>query len=248
MKSLLNPKKLPRLPLILGAAAFALRILLYGAATDHKHLLAAHPLGLALSAVTVAAVVLIITGVLRWNREPVYPLWPGSWLTMALLQVVGFGSVLLEGSFAESRMLLARNLLAIGSAVSMVMLVLLRKKGKDPHFLLYGILCLFFAVYMVSCYQGWSRNPQIQDYLYALLGGVGLMLYTYHKTAAAVGFRKEKWMLAIGLLTSYFCFVSLSGTEFPVLYLCSGYWVLTDLSEVFSETLPEALPEDLSGE
>lgn len=234
MKTLLNTQKLPRLTLVLGVAGFTLRRMLYAVAVDHKNLLTFHPLSILLGAVTVAAIVMILVGVLGWNRERIWPLWPGSWGLVTLLGGLGFGSVLFEGGFADSRLILVRNILALVAAAAMAVLVLLDKQGKKPSFWLYSTMSLFFAVHMVSCYQGWSSNPQIQDYLFSLLGGVGLMLYTYHKAAAAVGFRKEKQMLATGLLTTFFCFVALSGTGYPILLLTGGYWVLVDVCKEFS--------------
>lgn len=235
MKTLLHPQKLPRLVLVLGVIGFGLRCALYSVAVDRKNLLVPHPLGFALGVLTLAAMVLVITGVLRWNKDPLFSVWRSNRTLLAILAALGFGSVLLKGSFAASLLILVRNILAILSALSMASLPVLEKKGKKIPFPLYALPCLFFAVHMVSSYQLWSSNPQIQDYVFTLMANVGLMLYTYQKAAAAVGFRKEKRTLAIGLLTVYFCYTALSGTDFFVLFLCTGSWVLADLSRVFPE-------------
>lgn len=234
MKHFMNSQKLPRVMLALSLAAYTLRRFYYSAAMDHKNLLVSHPAGWALGAVTVAAILLVAVSVLRWNREPLQPLWPYLGDLPCYFMAAGTASVVLDGGFSMTGLLLVRNVLALVSAASLAAIPMLKKKGKAVPFFFYGVLCLFFAVHMVSSYQGWSSNPQIQDYLYSLLGGVGLMLYSYQKTAAAVGFRKEKWLMFLGLLTSFFCFVSLSDTSFPVLYLCGGYWALTDLPQTLS--------------
>ena len=249
MKTLLNPQKLPRLTLVLGVTGMVLQNLLFSFAADEKDLLTAHPLGFALAALTVAALGLIIAGVFRWDHEALVPVWPNSPQVPHLAAVLGFGAILLDGGFADSRLVLVRNLLAVASMASLVVLFVLDRKEKEHHFGLYIVLCLFFAVHLVSCYQGWSSNPQIMDYLFTLLAYVGLMLYFYHKAAALVGFRKDKTLLAIGLLAVFFCYASLEVRELSsLLKLCCGGWVLTDLCREFSGELPETLPQDPSGE
>lgn len=235
MKTLLHSKNLPRVTLVLGVAGMVLQTLLFTFAVDEKDLLTSHPLGFALAGLTLAAIALILAGVLRWNREPLIPVWKDSWDLATLSATLGFGSVLFYDGFADSRLVLVRNLLAIASAVALVVLFVLDRKEKDHHFLLYTVLCIFFAVHLVSCYQLWSSNPQIMDYLFTLLAYVGLMLYFYQKAAALVGFRQEKRMLAIGLLAVFFCYTSLLDTgRISLLQLFCGSWVLTDLCREFS--------------
>lgn len=234
MKTLLNSKSLPWVALVLGAGANVLRTLLYSFATDRKGLLVSHPLGIALGVVTIASVLLICAGVLRWERQPLAPIWPKLWDVATLATVLGFVLFLLDGSFADSRLLLVRNILAILSIVSLILLFLCDRREKQPHFLLYALLCVFFAVHLVSCYQSWSSNPQIQDYFFTLMANVGLMLYFYHKAAALTGFPQEKRMLAIGLLAAFFCYASFSLRETAPLQLCFGCWLLTDLAREFS--------------
>lgn len=247
MKNILNPKKLPWLALVLGVTAYVLRTLLYTFATDRKGLLVSHPLGIALGAVTVTALLLICAGVLRWEREPLCSIWPDSWGATTLITTLGFGFLLFDGGFADSRLLLVRNLLAVLAILSLILLFLLHRQGRQPHFLLYTALCLFFAVHLVSCYQSWSSNPQIQDYVFTLMANVGTMLYFYHKAAAQVGLCQERRMLAIGLLAAFFCFASLNlGSS--VLQLSCGYWVLTDLAEVFGEKPSQEASQDPAGE
>lgn len=249
MKTLLQTKNLPRLTVVLGVIGLVLKTFLYVFAADEKGLLTAHPLGIALAALTVAALGLIIAGVFRWDHESLAPVWPNSPEVPHLAAVLGFGAILLDGGFADSRLVLVRNLLAVASMASLVVLFVLDRKEKEHHFGLYTVLCLFFAVHLVSCYQGWSSNPQIMDYLFTLLAYVGLMLYFYHKAAALVGFRQEKRMLAIGLLAVFFCYASWEVRELSsLLHFCCGGWVLTDLCREFSGELPETLPQDPSGE
>lgn len=249
MKTLLQTKNLPRAALVLGAAGLVLKTFLYVFAADENGLLTAHPLGFALAGLTVAAIALIIAGVFRWDHEALAPVWPNSPQVPHLAAALGFGALLLGGGFADSRLVLVRNVLAVASMASLVVLFVLDRKEKEHHFGLYTMLCLFFAVHLVSCYQLWSSNPQILDYLFTLLAYVGMMLYFYHKAAALVGFRKDKALLAIGLLAVFFCYASLEVRELSsLLKLCCGGWVLTDLCREFSGELPETLPQDPSGE
>ena len=45
--------------------------------------------------------------------------------------------------------------------------------------------CLFFLVHIVTRYQLWSANPQMQDYVFALLGAMALMFFGFYEASQA---------------------------------------------------------------
>lgn len=227
MKTLLKSKYLPLAALALGAVGFVLRKGLYAAALDHKNLLLpGHPLEIGLWVVTLLAILLAVVAA-RKAEDSGASKAVGA-VGCAVLAVGILASVLL-GGFSLSGLSLARAVLGLLAAVAMAAAAALRLKGKPVFFLFYGAVCIFFAVHMVSCYQGWSSNPQIQDYLYSLLSCVGLMLFAYQKTACAVNFGNRRLMLGLGLITVFACITALSGTEDSLLYLAGGIWAATNL-------------------
>jgi len=227
MKTLLKSRYLPLLSLVLGTVGFFLRKGLYAVALDGKNLLLrGHPLELVLWLVAAAAL-----GVALLGAKQAAQAFPGSRILHSAGSVaaaIGIGLTVLLGKPAGT---LGIVWMALGvlSFASLDVAAKQQWDGKQPFFLLHAIVCVFFAVHMVSCYQGWSSNPQIQDYLFTLLSSVGLMLFAYQQAACAVSCGSTKLMRFIGLMTVFSCFVALSGTEYPLLYLTSGIWVLTSL-------------------
>ena len=62
-------------------------------------------------------------------------------------------------------------------------------------------------------YQPWSGNPQIQDWLFSLVGAVGLTLCAYHQSAFSADRGKRRSFLATSLLTVFACCAALPHTE-----------------------------------
>ena len=209
----------------LGAAGFGLRKALYALALDGKNLLVPHPLTWLLWLVTAAAAVLVLLG-LRGRK----PAAPGKWsAAFSLIAAAGIGlTVLLSDPPGAGTLGLIWKILAVMSFAALGVTAKCRWEGKQPFFLLYAAVCIFFAVHMVSCYQGWSSNPQIQDYVFSLLAGVGLMLFAYQQTACAVGAGRDRLRQGLGLISGFCAIVALSGTGYPLLYAACGIWALTE--------------------
>ena len=164
MNNLLRSKFVPLIMAGLGIVGFALRQGLYTVALDHKNLLlAGHPLQWLLFAVTAAAIGLaVLSGMGKEQRSN------GGCRLAALGSIVlaaGILIALLPEGFAVSGLARMRSILGILAAAAMIAGAIQQLRGQRVFFLLPGILCVFFAVHMVSCYQGWSSNPQTLDYL-----------------------------------------------------------------------------------
>ena len=233
MKNLPNFKNTPFLALIMGCVGAAFRWLLYALTTDGKNLIPLfHPLEIGLWVVTATAAVLIIAAVLPL-RNPEHspnrfsPSLPAALGALAAAAGIGL-TVLLEGT-VEGKLDLVRNILGILSAIALLAVAVCRFRGKEPFFGLHALLCVFFAVHMVSCYRGWSSNPQLMDYVFSLLASIGLMLFSFYHGCLEAGMGKLRLLPATGLLTAYCCIVALSGTTHVWLYLGGGLWALTNL-------------------
>lgn len=101
--------------------------------------------------------------------------------------------------------------------------------GRIPHFSAHTLVSLGFATRMVCQYRFWSSDPQLSDYCFYMLSHVALMLTSYHwaaNDAGLDGFRKLRFF---GLLSVYFCMVSVYGSKSGLFMALCAIWVLTNL-------------------
>lgn len=243
MRKLFEPKTLPVWMLGMGAGALALRAALYAAAVDEKNLLTSgHPLEIALILLTAAALALVIAcvrpldGSNRYadNFGPSKAAAAGAFaLAAGILLSVIFSDT---GAYAGLNRL--RSLLGYLAAASLVAVGVCRLKGRQPFFAFHGLVCLFFAIHMVSRYRTWSGNPQIQDYIFSLGAGIGLMLFAFYQAAFDVGSGRRRMQLGTGLMAAYLCLGALYGAESPLVCVTGCVWVLTNLC------YPRGLPQE----
>ncbi len=233
MKQLLKTNVLPLGAAILGIIGCALRWLLYAVATDQKNLIPlGHPLEIGLWLVTAAAALLILFSVWklrnahrgddRFQKNIPAAAGSGFMALCILIAVLGDGLNL-------SGLALVRDLLGVLSAVALAVIAMNRCQGRRPFFLLHGLVCVFFAVHGVSCYRGWSCNPQMMDYVFTLFANTGLMLFAFYHGCLEVDMGKLRMLPGVGLLTAYCCAVALSGGEYALIYLGGALWTLTNL-------------------
>jgi len=236
-----NREKLPLTMLVPGAAAALVRGLLYLTAVEETGLLARnHPLQWLLALLCAAAVALVLPAAKQKGSNRYADHFGPSSVAAIGSFAMAAGTVLtvLEGNPMPRPMLVllwyASGILAAGG---LVWAGLSRKAGKQPFVLCYAVLCLFLALHMVSRYQPWSGNPQIQDWLFSLVGAVGLTLCAYHQSAFSADRGKRRSFLATSLLTVFACCAALPHTEYFALYLGGGIWAFTGCCRM------SALPE-----
>lgn len=232
-----NRKKVPGLPLamvVLGNFAMVLRRQLYVNAVDHKGLLLrGTSLEILLLALTGVALALIFLG-LKNDRGG-----NGYEENFSASVPAGLGHVAAAtGIFTMVRgtvfgmpgyMGLLWQLLGMAAPVCLVLAGILRILGKKPFFLLHVIPCLFLLVHTVGNYQIWSSNPQMQDYLFALLAILSLILFAHHTAAFEAGLGNRKMVLGAGLAAVYLCLAEMGWTDYPGFYFGCMFWALTGL-------------------
>lgn len=237
MKNLLKSNNIPVLILILGGIGCALRWMLYALAVDEKNLIPlGHPLEIALWLVAAAALLLVVLGVKKAaeaelqeasETESPIPAAIGSAAAAVGIGLTVFGN----GPAAPGTLGLVWKVLGILSVVSLVVAAWQRWAGKEPFFLLSAVVCVFFAVHMVSCYRTWSSNPQLQDYVFTLFACIALMLFAYQRAACTAGCGSFRILRAAGLLAVFACLVCLSGTANTVMYAAGAIWAVTNLKK-----------------
>lgn len=114
-------------------------------------------------------------------------------------------------------------------ATAFVFIGINRCLGKQPHFLAHVAVCLGFAIRMVSQYRLWSSDPQLADYCFYMISLVALMLTAYHSAAFDAGMGGFRRLRFFGLISVYFCAVSLWGSDYSLFTGLCGFWVLTNL-------------------
>lgn len=221
-----NRKWIPLLALLSGLVCAGLRWLLFRNHTD--------ALGLLETGTLVETGVFLLTGLclvlfaLAARRG-----WAGENKLAAPGQMLGGLGIFLtalthSGQMAGPVGTLWKILGLVAGICLIVQGVCTLKKRKVP-FLLPLAVCVFFLLHLIDNYRGWSSQPQLQKYLFDLLGILSLTFFSYCDAARRVSLGKPKTRIFSGLCAAYFCLAAIPGTpEFTVLYALCALWALTD--------------------
>lgn len=237
MKFSVKPQLLKYLILGTGGLGLVLRILLYTTGMDEKGLLItghwAHIAIWLLTAVVAAAIFFFarpIEGPADYRDcYPVsLPAGVGALAAAAGILIASFSEI----SAAQMPVQKVVWIFGFVTAAALVLISLCRLMGAKSHFLLHAAVCIYFALRMVSQYQLWSSDPQLQDYCFYLTAYVALMLSAYHHAAfgADMGNHRALWMVSLAAV--YLCCLSLKGTQDTLLMLTCGLWAFTNLTSL----------------
>ena len=230
-------KKLPVMMLIWGITALVLRKVLYATAVDVKGLLLRnHPLSIALTVLTIGVLIRIVLAVRKLDTADSYEELYVSGLPGAIGNAAAGAGILVTvltsspgmGSYLES----AWRILGLAAPVCFVVAAVVRVFGKKPFFLLHVVACLFFVLHIVTRYQLWSGNPQMQDYVFSLLGTMTLLFFGFYTAAMEAECGSFRMRFGMGLAAVYLCLGELARSSCPALYLGGILWVLTDLCSI----------------
>lgn len=221
------------LMLILGMAAFGLRTALYAVAVDARGLLiGGHALEIVLAVLTAAAMLTVALVCRKQGEMDTKNSLPENLLAALGNVAAGAGIALtvLDGAVAVDGYLAnAWHCLGLAAPVCLVLAGFTRVLGKRPFFLLHVAVCLFFLVHIVARYQLWSSHPQMQDYIFALLGAMTLMFFGFYEAAREAGCGNFRMQLGMGLSAVFLCLAELARSSCPALYLGGILWVLAEL-------------------
>lgn len=221
-------KLLPFLFLALGLLGLVSRRELYIRATDWKGLLAPHPL----SWVLLGLAVLAAAGSLLLTRKTQVSI-PGGIPTAlgcaALAAAMVFQSLDLEAAEKVRFVPLFRFFSWI-AAVCALLLAFCHSRKKQPHFGLYAVLCIFYCLHQMLCYQLWSHGPQMQDYWFSLGAVLCAILFCYGQAAQVLNVRHSRFQGALGLFGLFCCGTAIASCEFPILYAGTALFFVTELT------------------
>ena len=234
MKRISAGKHLPAVTICWGILSLVLRWQLYRTAVDAKNLLVRnHPLSIALLVLTVGAMLHILMAIRKTDAQCGDDLQGKANLPAAAGNVAAGAGILATVLTVSPGMggYLARawQILGLAAPACFLLAGMARALGKNPFFLLHVVPCLFFLVHIVTRYQLWSSNPQMQDYVFALRGAVALMLFAFYTAAMEAACGNFRMRLGTGLAAIYLCAGELAKSSCPALYLGGILWVLTEL-------------------
>lgn len=123
------------------------------------------------------------------------------------------------------------RILGIASALCLIWSTWCTFRRKNTPFLLSLAPCLFWLTHLIDNYRGWSGQPQLQSYLFALLATMAMALFTYYTAAEVVGMGKPRLRVFAGLSAGYLCLAAmLPGPEKTrILFFTSALWAISCL-------------------
>lgn len=131
------------------------------------------------------------------------------------------------------------KILGIASALCLIWSAFSVWSKKTPGFLPLLLPCLFWLVHMIDNYRGWSGQPQLQSYLFALLGTMSMTLFTYDSAAETVEMGKPRWKTFSALSACFLCLAAMlpGQAKMQLLHLTSALWAISSLYAPAKEPL-----------
>ena len=233
MKRIGKSSFLPMAMVLFGSIAMMLRRQLYLTSLDAKGLLQRGTfLEIMLLALTAAVLCIVFLALRKDRGSDRYEDNYSASIPSALGHVAaatGIFTVCGMASGAASYLGLLWQILGLAAPVCLVLAGIVRIFGKKPFFLLHIVPCLFLLVYILGSYQTWSSNPQLQDYLFAVLAALSLALFAHYTAAFEAGLGSRKMVLGAGLAAVYLCLAELGWSDQPGLYFGGMFWALTGM-------------------
>lgn len=230
-------KYLPHIDLIAlisGALGILLRFWLLRVGEDEKGLYPAHHISwIALLLLTGAVLVALFLIAGSVSKDRSYRAnFPAS-LPGALGYVAAATGLVLVGikHFGQS----ALYLYPIAGAVALLSAAVLllggwcRFKGTRPHFLVFALPCLYFALRLFCMGHTWGDEPELQRFLFPFLATAVAISAFYQLWAFCVGLGNRSSSLLCSLLTVYLCLVSVPGENDGILFLTLAIFLFLNL-------------------
>lgn len=239
MKLNIKAERFKYLVLGAGGLGLSLRVILYATGIDGRGLLYEnHWASVSLWILTAAVIAALLVCTRKLEGPARYedahpaslPAAVGAFGAMLGIAVTTFS----EFSAFSGNLGWIVRILGIAAALSMGAVGVCRLTGEKPAFFFHGIVCIYFAIRMVSLYRLWISDPQLQDYFFYLSAYVALMLTAYHQAAFDADMGKHRSLWRFSLISVYLCCLSAHGSaDLPLLLGC-GLWAFTNLTHLSS--------------
>lgn len=247
MKNLFKPTCLPWFTLGAGGVGLLLRLWLY-AGKDEKGLLPeGHPastLIFILTGLVLAGLFLLVRSLRPVNRYS--RLFPAG-LKRAVGCVCGGAGILAVSVFVLLDMngLLSAltAMLGVMAAASLGYIGYLRLQGRRPGLLLQALLAAFFILYTVDQSRSWGSEPQLQEYFFAFLACIFLMIHAYDLAVVTSQKSSRRRLVFFNQAALYCSILSLNGPQWPF-YLGMALWLTLDLCSLSRKRSLSAPPPE----
>ncbi len=131
--------------------------------------------------------------------------------------------------------------LAVLGAGALLLGAYCRIRGRKPHCFFYGIFTVYLIIYALVRCRAWGREPQLQMYLFPLLGLLLLSIAGYYRAEIINRAGNCRRYVFFAQAALFCCCVSLRGEEW-LFYLSGAVWVAADYCSLSSRSVM-ALPE-----
>jgi hypothetical protein len=118
-------------------------------------------------------------------------------------------------------------LLGIASIGALLYTSYCRLIGLRPNGLLHGIVAWYLIFRMLTNCRIWGAEPQVQIYLFPMLGSLFLLLACFYRAEADVMAGDYRKYLFFGQAALFCCLMCLPGDDW-LFYLSAAIWLATD--------------------
>ena len=225
-------KVLHYISLICGILALAVRTWLFSSAIDEKGLVVSdHPANI-ISYILIAAVPLLLLALsllpspkLAYSHHKSFVALLGN----VVASVGVFYTAITDFTGNGGRMALPTGIMGLVAGVCLIVIGLARIKGRRPSYYLDAAVTVFLMFYILSRYQQWNIESQLQYYLPQLLAAAFLMLSGYFRAALTAGQNVANGFMVCNQCALFFSCLAIGG-ETPLFYACMALWCLTACS------------------
>lgn len=99
--------------------------------------------------------------------------------------------------------------------------------GLRPNCLLHGAMVVYLLFRILSCCRSWGAEPQLQLYLFPMLGSMFLLLACYYRSEADAMTGDYRKYLFFGQIALCCCIMCLPGNDW-LFYLSAAIWLSAD--------------------
>ena len=219
----------PWVALLTGSVSLPLRCWLLSSVDDNGLLPKFHITGI-LSLVLLA----LTAGVCFWHlrRAPSSKAYrwcfPPSPLAAVGTAIGGIGMGLSAFTIPTAGILqILLPVLGVLGAAALAYAAYCRLIGLRPNCLSHSAMVLFLVFRILATCQSWGSEPQVQLYLFPLLGSLFLLLTGYYRAEIDAMIGDYRKFLFFGQLALFCCLMCLPGDDW-LFYISSALWLATD--------------------
>lgn len=221
----------------LGLVGLVCRVWLFAGGTDEKGLLVpGHPGGIVSCIIAAGAVIGFILMFRDAPRKAKYrKLFPASKAAAAGTAAAAVGicwSIVALWGQDLQRLGVACGVLGFVAGAALLLAAYARFRGARPNFLLSALVAMFLIIFLLSHYQSWSAEPEVQRYVFQLAALACLTLRFYLQAALDLKMGSVRALVTADLCAIPLCCLALPGSGDWVMYFGMVIFLSLSLSSM----------------